>query len=55
MSEIIVNALAAVINPTAAQEAARAEWIARHPVLAGAVFVGCITGVVPALLLGLIS
>lgn len=48
------NLLAAVVNPTAEQEAARAEWIGRHPVLAGTLFVGIVTGVFPALLLGLL-
>jgi len=55
MCELIANALAAVVNPTPEQFNAQEEWFARHPVLTGVLFVGCITGVVPALLLGLIS
>ena len=55
MSELIANAMAAVINPTPEQFNAQEKWFERHPVLTGALFVGCITGVIPALLLGWLS
>lgn len=55
MSETIANVLAAVVNPTPEQFNAQEEWFERHPVLVGVLFVGCITGVIPALVLGWLS
>ena len=52
---MLIEILAAVVNPTPERIAEEAAWQGRHPVITGAAFAAIVTGLLPAVVAVLLS
>lgn len=52
---MLADMIAAVVNPTPERVTEEAAWQGRHPVITGAALAAILTGLVPALIAGLLA